>query len=156
VIGDKPSLFPKAARLLAAACRETGDYARAIQLEREVDLANAKDPAAVNAKYDTLKEAYHEGGKLGYWQQLLELSKGETNPVKLAALYARVDRKAEAFEYLHLAYTNAPTQLVFQINREQAFDTLRNEPAFAELLRNLGIPRDTQVTTKPYGPTSRR
>jgi hypothetical protein len=61
--------------------------------------------------------------------------------VKLAALYARVGRKAEAFQYLHLAYTNTPTQLVFQINREPAFDTLRNEPAFAALLSGLGIPK---------------
>jgi hypothetical protein len=141
-MGDKPSLFPKIARLLAAAYRETGDYPRAIQLDREVDLVNAKDPASVNAKYHTLTEAYHEGGKFGYWRQLLELSKGETNnPVKLAALYARIGERAKAFENLRVAYTNTPTQLTFQINREPAFDMLRDDQAFAALLSSLGIPR---------------
>ncbi len=142
VIEDQPKNLPRVGPLLATAYRETDQYPKAIQLERKTALAKGEDPAAVKAKYDALTEAYRDRGKLGYWQQQLDLSKDDTNhPVKLAALYARLGHEAKAFEYLCLAYTNTPTQLTFQINREAAFDTLRKEPAFAELLRRLGIPK---------------
>jgi tetratricopeptide (TPR) repeat protein len=143
VIEDQPKNLPRVGPMLATAYREKDDYPKAIQLERETALMKGEDPAAVKAKYDALTKAYHDRGKLGYWRQLLDLSKDDTNttPVKLAALYTRVGQRDKAFEYLRLAYTNTPTELTFQINREQAFDTLRNEPAFAELLRDLGIPK---------------
>ncbi len=142
VIDDEKSSLPRVGPLLVSAYRENNDYPRAIQLERKTALAKGEDPAALRAKYDALTETYDHRGKLGYWQQQLDWSKDDTNnPVKLAALYARVRQKDKALEYLRLAYTNTPTQLTFQINREAAFDTLRKEPAFAELLRKLGIPK---------------
>jgi hypothetical protein len=41
--------------------------------------------------------------------------------------------------YLRMAYTSTPTQLVFQINREPAFDALRDDETTA-LLSSLEIP----------------
>src|SRR5262249_40480262 len=91
VIEKEPSSRRRIAGLLAIAYRETGDYLKAVQLENEVDLRKGENPEQVKAKYDTLSEAFNQGGPIAYWQQQLEWSKNdEKNPALLAALYARV------------------------------------------------------------------
>ena len=140
VLEKEPSGLKRMADLLAFALRERGDYLKAIQVEEESALLNRENPDQVKTKYDALREAWRRGGAKAYWQQVLDGNKNdESNPVLLAALYARVGEREKAFHYLNLAFARTPTRLTFAINREPAFDGLRSEPRFAGVLKKLNL-----------------
>ena len=127
-------------RFLAPAYRGKGDYLKAIDLEEEIDPLNAEKPKEVEAYYGSLRKAYDQGGQSAYWKQLLNLKKNvESNPVRLAVLYARVGESEKAFASLNQALQQVPTQLSFVINREPAFDGLRSDQRFGDLLKKLGL-----------------
>ena len=127
-------------RFLAPAYRGKGDYLKAIDLEEEIDPLNAEKPKEVEAYYGSLRKAYDQGGQSAYWKQLLNLKKNvESNPVRLAVLYARVGESEKAFASLNQALQQVPTQLSFVINREPGFDGLRSDQRFVRVLKKLGL-----------------
>ena len=139
VIKAEPSSRERlTARFLVPAYREKGDCLKAIELDKKAASLRRENPDEVKAKYDALLKAFTLDGPTGYWQQQLEWSRNdENNPVRLAALYARVGNKDKAFHYLNLAFERTPTELVFEINRDPSFDSLRGDRDFRNLLKNL-------------------
>jgi len=129
-------------QFLLGAYREKGDYLTAIQLEKELALLAGEKGNELSVRCDSLRNAYTLGGEPKYWEQLLAWNKdNESDPVTLAALYARVGNGDEAIHYLNLALEKTPTQLTFRINREPAFDRLRNDNRFVAVLGKLGLPQ---------------
>src|SRR5439155_26004417 len=117
-----------------------GDYLKTIHLEEQSDPLNAEKPEQVKSYYGALRKAYEQGGQSAYWQQLLNLKKNvESNPVRLAVLYARVGESEKAFDSLNQALQQVPPQLSFVINREPALDGLRSDQRFGDLLKKLGL-----------------
>lgn len=142
MIEQEPSSRVRVAGLLATAYREQGDYLKAIQLEEEAALLKGENADQVKTRFDTFRDAYRRGRQKAYWEQELEWSQNdETNPERLAALYARVGNPHKAFYYLNLAYERTPTQLTFQINRDPSLDSLRAQRPFADVLKKLGLGR---------------
>ena len=57
----------------------------------------------------------------------------------IAETYARLGQKAQAFEWLEKAYRDHDSRLV-SLQVEPAFDDVRGDASFRDLLRRLGFP----------------
>ena len=59
-------------------------------------------------------------------------------PLHMVDFYASLGEKDRAFEWLEKAYEERARLLVF-INIDPAYDSLRSDPRFADLLRRIGL-----------------
>jgi hypothetical protein len=57
----------------------------------------------------------------------------------MALLYARLNKRHEAFEWLEKAYQERES-LSF-LNAESDWDNLRDDPRFQDLVRRIGLPQ---------------
>jgi serine/threonine protein kinase len=136
---------------LQTACEGKGDYSNAIDAAGRLALAFGDKPEAVSARSATLRTAYAKSGPRGYWLAQLESLKADwkKNPgdgYSFAPVYARLGDKDKAFEWLDKAYTAHSQDLTFSLLVEPAFDSLRSDPRFQDLLRRMGR---TTVDQKP-------
>lgn len=90
-----------------------------------------------------LREAYARSGSKGYWQKQLELNLAERQanlwPAWRARLYARVGQDEKAIQWLNKAYEQRDYELLF-LKNDPAFNHLRSDPRFQDLLRRVGLP----------------
>jgi serine/threonine protein kinase/tetratricopeptide (TPR) repeat protein len=63
-----------------------------------------------------------------------------SSPVRIACIYAGLNDKKQAFEWLEKGYAGHSDHLT-QLKTECMFDNLRSDPHFAELLRRVGLPQ---------------
>jgi hypothetical protein len=96
---------------------------------------------------DSLREAYAKRGPRGYWETLMELSQRTDNPPEayttgdgLAILYVRLGEKEKALQALEHAYEERPLHMT-EIGIEPAFDALRSERRFQDLLHQVRMLR---------------
>jgi TolB-like protein/DNA-binding winged helix-turn-helix (wHTH) protein len=92
-----------------------------------------------------LKEAIAESGAQGYWRQTLEnykeAAKSSYVPsVLVAEACVRVGDKQCAFEWLERGFEERD-DLMINLKVQPAFDTLRSDPQFQNLIRRVGIPQ---------------
>jgi serine/threonine-protein kinase len=119
---------------------------------REDALAEyLKGEALDKADEHTLAElttAYRSGGFKSFRRKQSELAveaARRTPPtyhwrlVDLAEDYARLDRKDEAFRLLEKAYEERSGAMLW-LNADDAYDGLRSDPRFVDLLRRVGLP----------------
>jgi Tfp pilus assembly protein PilF len=59
----------------------------------------------------------------------------------IAAIYASLDKKDEAFQYLDQAFQERSSDLIFFIYSDLRIDSLRSDPRFANLLARMGLPQ---------------
>jgi eukaryotic-like serine/threonine-protein kinase len=69
----------------------------------------------------------------------LETTKEYVSPAELAVLYLGLDQKEQALSALERAYAAHDLQMRF-LGVDPAFDPLRSEPRFQELIRKVGLP----------------
>jgi hypothetical protein len=62
------------------------------------------------------------------------------SPWQVATIYAQLNDKERAFEWLDKAYDGREHDLVFA-NAWPLFDNLRSDPRYAQLLQRIGLPR---------------
>jgi TolB-like protein/Tfp pilus assembly protein PilF len=77
--------------------------------------------AALNSYLDAAKEEY-------------------VSPILVAAMYAQLDKKDEAFEWIEKALEERSPWLI-QIKTDPQFENLRSDPRFSEILRRVGLPQ---------------
>jgi len=58
----------------------------------------------------------------------------------IAALYAELGDKDQAFQWLNTAYQERNGELL-RMKTDFALDAIRSDPRFAELLRKVGLPQ---------------
>jgi len=88
--------------------------------------------------------AYAEAGKKTEAQRVLdelkELSKKQYVPAySIAIIYAGLNDKDQAFEWLNKAYADRSFYIAL-LNSEPTLDNLRSDPRFKELLRRANLP----------------
>jgi TolB-like protein/Tfp pilus assembly protein PilF len=92
-----------------------------------------------------LDTAYSASGIKNYWKQRLRmeaLEEEETGNVwtyRRAMLHARAGEREAALVWLEKAYSERHNRLIF-MKAEPAFDGLRGDARFADLLRRIGLP----------------
>jgi TolB-like protein/DNA-binding winged helix-turn-helix (wHTH) protein/Tfp pilus assembly protein PilF len=123
------------------------EYDKAISEETRARILAGEDPHAVVKLEDSLRQAVAIRGPRGYWEKLLELSRRPDNPPEaytktdgLAILYVRLGDKNKAMQALEQGYAERQLHMT-EIGIEPAFDTLRPEPRFQDLVRRIGVQR---------------
>ena len=66
--------------------------------------------------------------------------RGTLSPYVLAETNSLLGNKREAFRYLQMAYDKHDDSTV-QVETDQDFDNLHNDPAYKNLVAKLGIPQ---------------
>jgi tetratricopeptide (TPR) repeat protein len=61
------------------------------------------------------------------------------SPISFAIIYATLGDKDEAFEWLEKAYA-ARIPPLRRLNNGTAFDSLRSDPRFTDLVKRIGLP----------------
>ncbi len=74
-------------------------------------------------------------------EELKELSKQRyVSPYNIACIYAGLNDKDKAFEWLDKAYEER-SFFIAMLKVETVFDNLRPDPRFQELVRKVGLPQ---------------
>ena len=97
------------------------------------------------ASWQPILAAYHRAGPEGDFRksaELLERSQSDhvEAPVEIAEFYARAGDKDRTFAWLEKAYQRRVSRVTY-INVEPAFDSVRSDPRFDDLLRRIGLPK---------------
>jgi tetratricopeptide (TPR) repeat protein len=92
---------------------------------------------------DAAAAAYAQDGMKGFWRKSLETSLAEAEGKNfmafvIAAWYARVGEREAALEWLEKSYIAREPYLV-NLKSEFAFDSLRSDARFQDLLRRVGL-----------------
>jgi TolB-like protein/DNA-binding winged helix-turn-helix (wHTH) protein/tetratricopeptide (TPR) repeat protein len=109
----------------------------------EESLKTMKAYGAPPERIEKIRETYRTSGWQGVLRDELEniekkAARERVDPHRLALLYMRLGRKDEAFVWLEKALEERhPAAIQFKI--EPAFDPLRGDPRFAELIRKIGL-----------------
>jgi hypothetical protein len=74
-------------------------------------------------------------------QQRSEWKQKPGEPYHLAALYARAGDKQNAFVWLEQAYQVHSQELTYWLRTDPAFDSIRSDPKYADLVRRIGFPQ---------------
>jgi TolB-like protein/tetratricopeptide (TPR) repeat protein len=132
--------------LLATAYERKGDFSKATDLQEETAVLYGETRESAAQRFEPLRRAYRSLGSKGYWRMNLERQRSEWKqkpgePYDLAVLYARTDDKQNAFVWLEEAYQARSTQLTYWLRTDPAFDSLRSETKYAELVRRVGFPQ---------------
>ena len=90
-----------------------------------------------------MRREFSARGERAYWlsrQKSLAASSG-TDPFGTAMVQARLGDTDATYASLEKAYQQRSTEMLYWIQTEPAFDRLRSEPRFQDLLRKTGLPR---------------
>ncbi|HEY8182466.1 MAG TPA: winged helix-turn-helix domain-containing protein [Thermoanaerobaculia bacterium] len=114
-----------------------GDFEAALPLLKFVHVPDADR--------DQIEAAYRKSGRRGFYlksAELLARRQSETveTPVDVAGLYAQAGEMEKAFAWLEKAYQRRVSVLT-NIGVDPAFDPLRSDPRFDDLLRRIGLPK---------------
>jgi hypothetical protein len=102
----------------------------------------------VDPRIDAIRAAYRTGGPKAYWQKVkaVELEAAgrnnkEPSPITIAFCQVGVGDKDAAIETLQKAVANGRRDIAFaQLKAEPAWDPIRPDPRFQELIKKIGFP----------------
>lgn len=103
-----------------------------------------------------LQSIYAKRGLGSYWDKRVELEEAsaaeqhrqartKATSFPLAELHARLGHKDRALVLLDLLYEERHDGLIMWLKSNPAFDSLRDDPRFQDLVRRVGFPSDPQI-----------
>jgi TolB-like protein/DNA-binding winged helix-turn-helix (wHTH) protein/Tfp pilus assembly protein PilF len=118
---------------------EVGQYQNAISELTKGRLLSGNAGVVKNAASQevALRKAFVANGATGFWQQLLK-SGANIGEFDNPQLYARLGDKQSALEWLARNYEERRA-LGTLLNVDPAFDSLRSDPRFGDLVRRMGL-----------------
>jgi tetratricopeptide (TPR) repeat protein len=124
---------------------QVGQYPTAISELTKGRLLSGDDRAVKEAASQdvTLRKAFAAQGATGFWQQLLN-SGPEVGEFDNPQLYARLGDKQKALECLDRNYEER-RPLGTLLNVDPAFDSLRSDQRFGDLVRRIGLTPDSKT-----------
>jgi eukaryotic-like serine/threonine-protein kinase len=137
---------------LIAAYEMKGQYSEAIAARMKLPAGGypyKPDPQELAA----LKKALAEHGAKGYWQESLKILKDRStkfylSPIYFARHYAMAGDKTQAFQWLQKAVAQKDS-LTTWIMAEPNYDSLRSDPRFREILRQMNFPPQSLALARP-------
>lgn len=139
--------FPLTHFFFSTCLERIGKYEEAIAERQKGELLVGASPDEAEAEASQFRKALQTGGANGYWRKNLEFTLkdyaqagGHYHPaLDVAHAYAKAGDKEKAFEWLEKAYVERDGNITL-IKSEPGFESLRNDPRFANLLRRIGLP----------------
>jgi tetratricopeptide (TPR) repeat protein len=126
---------------LARVYAQVGRHREALDEHRKGWLLAGDGPGDVARRSAAIAEAMERSGARGFWRGLLEFEERKTSRPSdwehdVAALYARLGEKDQAFSWLERAFANRTFELLF-LKVGPEWDDLRGDPRFEDLLRRI-------------------
>jgi tetratricopeptide (TPR) repeat protein len=123
----------------------TGDYDKAIAAGTRARVLSGESAQDALAKGNELRDALASQGPKGYWQVMLRFSESPTNPPEAydtsygrAIILSRLGERDKAVAELEKAYAERQLAMT-EIGIEPAFDGLRANAQFTDLVRRIGL-----------------
>jgi TolB-like protein/DNA-binding winged helix-turn-helix (wHTH) protein/Flp pilus assembly protein TadD len=128
---------------------QTGQYENAISELAKGRLLSGDDRTVKAAAPDevALRKALAAEGARGFWQQLLQSNEklvGNIGEFDVPQIYARLGDTQKALESLDRNYEERRA-LGTLLNVDPAFDSLRSDPRFGDLVRRMGLPPNAKT-----------
>jgi TolB-like protein/DNA-binding winged helix-turn-helix (wHTH) protein len=121
---------------------QVGQYPDAISEVTKGRLLSADDRVKIAASEEiALRKALEAEGSMGFWQQMqreTEKIDTEIGEFDLPQVYARLGESEKALAELEVNYEER-RPLGTLLNVDPAFDSLRSDPRFADLVRRMGL-----------------
>jgi TolB-like protein len=132
--------------LLTTAYERQGGFSRAIDLREDTAVFYGETKEAAARRFEPIRHAYQTLGSNGYWranlqQRRLDWQKNPGDAYELAALYARVGDRPNAFLWLEKAYQTRSQNLVYWLRTDPAFDSFHSDPHYVDLAHRVGFPK---------------
>ncbi len=132
--------FVPAQHAIEAAYAQSGMFKEAIG-ERQKVLTLSGNPDLAAAIGEDFRTSGYSGVLRSWLEGLKQVSKrGYVSPYNIAQIYARLGDKDLALASLELAYTQRDSNLTY-VKVEPAFDGIRSDPRFQQLVERLAMPR---------------
>ena len=132
--------FVPAQHAIEAAYSQNGMYKDAVaEKQRVLTLSGNPDlAAAIGADY---AQSGYPGVLQSWLEGLKEVSKhGYVSAYSIAQIYAQLGDKTQALVWLEQAFNQRDSKLTY-VKVEPAFDQIRSDPQFQQLVQRLGMPR---------------
>jgi TolB-like protein len=137
---DMDRNFVPAQHGIELAYAQNGMFREAVA-ERQKVLTLSGSPDLAAAIGDDYRKSGYEGVLQSWLEGLNEVSKrGYVSSYNIAQIQARLGNKLEAYATLEHAYAARDGNLTY-LKIDPAFDDLRSDPKFQDLLRKLGLPQ---------------
>ena len=123
-----------------------GEYEKAIDQFRLAYSPEPRSSQGGEKNFHRLKAAYATRGVTGYWRESLAIALEAHKPGthygtdEIAAIYARLGETDKALDWLEEGYAVHDPYVFFWIAVSPAYDSLRSQPRFQKLLRDLNLP----------------
>jgi eukaryotic-like serine/threonine-protein kinase len=131
--------FVPAQHAIESAYAQNGMYKEAVaERQKVLTLSGSPDLAAsIGADYT---QSGYPGVMQSWLEGLKEVSKrGYVSAYNIAQIYAQLGEKAQAMTWLEQALNQRDSKLTY-VKVEPAFDSLRAEPQFQQVVQRLGMP----------------
>jgi serine/threonine protein kinase/tetratricopeptide (TPR) repeat protein len=137
---DMDPKFVPAQHALEVAYAQNGMYRDAIAQRQKV-LTLSGNPDLAAAIGEDFQKSGYPGVMRSWLEGLQEVSKrGYVSAYNIAQIHARLGEKSQALESLEQAFNQRDSNLTY-VKVEPAFDDMRSDPTFQQLLQRLGMPQ---------------
>ena len=137
---DMDPNFVPAQHAIESAYAQNGMFKEAVA-ERQKVLTLSGNPDLAAAIGEDYRQSGYPGVLQSWLEGLKEVSKrGYVSPYNIAQIYARLGEKDQALAWLEQAYNQRDSKLTY-MKIEPAFDEIRSQPRFQQLLHRLAFPQ---------------
>jgi serine/threonine protein kinase/tetratricopeptide (TPR) repeat protein len=137
---DMDAKFVPAQHAIESAYAQNGMFREAIAQRQKV-LTLSGNPDLAAAIGDDFRTSGYPGVMKSWLEGLQEVSKrGYVSAYNLAQIHARLGEKNQALESLEQAFNQRDSNLTY-VKVEPAFDDIRSDPKYQQLVQRLGIPQ---------------
>jgi eukaryotic-like serine/threonine-protein kinase len=132
--------FPEAHFWLAKAYARKGQYPEALDEAQKAASGSGRAPRYVAVQGEVLAAAGKKAEARKIIDELLRSSQsGHVSPYHIAGVYSTLGERDQAFALLEKGYQERDDQIVWMVI-DPAFDSLRSDPRYTDLLRRIGLP----------------
>lgn len=129
--------------MLLSAYEEKGDLLKAMDEREKEAILWGQSPENAARQVAPLRKAYAISGAKGYWKSRLDSFglksfEGHVDQYQLAVALARVGERDNAFASLEKSFAAHSDAFLYWFQGEPAFDPMRSDPRFKDLLRRIG------------------
>ena len=140
--------FVKAHSQLVFVYRAKGMYEEALDESRKRRQLRGEDMTQIEPRIDAIRAAYRSGGPKAYWQKIMEFeieaarrSNKETAPITIAICQMGIGDNDGALATLEKAVATGRRDIALaQLKADPAWDPIRPDPRYRELLKKIGFP----------------
>ncbi len=137
---DMDPKFVPAQHAIEEAYAQNGMYKEAVAEQQKV-LTLSGNPDLAAAIGEDYRNSGYSGVLQSWLEGLKEVSKrGYVSPYNMAQIHARLEQENEAMTWLERAYDERDSNLTY-MKVEPAFDGIRSDPRFQQLLQRLVMPQ---------------